>query len=393
MAVTTRDRASAIGADANRGERVREVGRARGNSFKKLNARGLAEMRKEIKERYRIDPERVVEESFDERFSFKEFAKNYAKAAGGSRRLSEAQSASANSQVLRYGITKLAGEGYELEPSVFENEIAEVVPSKGFENYYAPYFRPGRGGPVERGEAYNAVKMSGLNVAIRNYKFGSILEIEEELIEDDQTGQIIQQGTQIGESLSYEVDMFGFAQMIAANWSATGNQNTGGGALLTPIVNTAHAKLRKIRDTNGNLIVINPDTLLVDSDEELAGAQILESIGTANNPGTTPAAGSLIYFGTVNPLRGRYKLVATPWLSESQRSASNTNGYGLDNATPPKFLLRAKRRIILQTRKPLQVIQEAPNSGDSFRTDTLSFKGRMRFGAGVVDTRYAFQIN
>jgi len=374
-----------------RGKRVREVGRFSGNSFQKLNAAGLAESRKQIMDRYHIDPEAVVKESAHPKFSWTRFEENYRKAAG--RKLSEAQSASANSAVLRYGITKLAGEGYELEPSVFENEIAEVVPSKGFENYYAPYFRPGRGGPVERGEAYGSVKMSGLNVTIRNYKFGAILEIEEELIDDDQTGQIIQQGTQIGESLSYEVDMFGFGQMVAASWSSVGNQLSGGGAMTTPNVNTAYAKLRKVRDGNGNLVVVRPDTLLVDSDDELVAIQITDSFGTANNPGASPAAGSPIYFGTMNPLRGKFKVVATPWLSESQRSASNATGTGLDSTTMPKFLLRAKRRIILQTRKPLQVVQEAPNSGDSFRTDTISFKGKMRFGAGVVDPRYGYQIN
>jgi hypothetical protein len=389
MAVTDEAKDRARQARESRGDRVREQ-RAR-YSFKTLNERSLKEMRTKIKEEFRIDAEDVVAQTQDERFSWQLFEQNYKRATG--KRLSEAQSASANSAVLRYGITKLAGEGYELEPSVFENEIAEVVPSKGFENYYAPYFRPGRGGPVERGEAYPPVKMSGLDVAIRNYKFGCILEIEEELVDDDQTGQIIMQGTQIGESLSFEVDMFGFQQMLAANWASTGNQLTGGGALTTPNVNTAHAKLRKSRDGNGNLIVVRPDTLLVDSDDELVGAQILESIGTANNPGATPAAGSPIYFGTMNPLRGRYKLVATPWLSESQRTAANVNGYGLDGATPPKFLLRAKRRIILQTRKPLQVIQEAINAGASFRQDVFAWKGKMRFGAGAADTRYAYQIN
>jgi hypothetical protein len=387
MAVTTADRAR-----EKRGERISEIGRLGGRfNFKTLNERGLQEMRESIKASYRIDPEQVVRESVDPRFSWKKFEENYTKAAG--RRLSEAQSQTANSAVLRYGITKLAGEGYELEPSVFENEIAEVVPSKGFENYYAPYFRPGRGGPVERGEAYQPVKMSGLDVTIRNYKFGSILEIEEELIDDDQTGQIIMQGTQIGESLSFEVDMFGFAQMIAAPWASVGNQLTNGGAMETPNVNTGYAKLRKARDGNGNLIVVRPDTLLVDSDEELVAIQVTDSFGTANNPGANPAAGSPIYFGTMNPLRGKFKVVATPWISESQRSAANPNGYGIDNATPPKFLLRAKRRIILQTRKPLQVIQEAPNAGTSFRTDTVAFKGKMRFGAGVVDPRYGFQLN
>src|SRR5947209_13378218 len=110
MAGTAAERAA-----ATRGDRVQEVGRFSGNSFKVLNERGLAEMRKQIKERYKVDPETTVQEAADPRFSWQKFGENYEKATRG--RLSEAQSASAQSQVLRYGITKLAGEGYELEPS------------------------------------------------------------------------------------------------------------------------------------------------------------------------------------------------------------------------------------------------------------------------------------
>ncbi len=370
-----------------REERKRFQGR---HSFKVLHERGLAELKSQIIERYKIDPDKTLEESQDSRFSWDRWSRRYVKEAQSQGvRISEAQSASAQGQVLRYGITRLAGEGYELEPSVFENEVAEVVPSTGFENYYAPFFRPGRGGPVERGQAYPQVKMSGLNVTIRNYRFGAILEIEEDLIDDDQTGQIVQQGTQIGESLSYEVDMFGFGQMLAATWVNTG----AGSSLTTPAVNTAHNALRKVHDPNGNLIVTRPDMLLVDSDDEIVGRQILDSMVAAQNPGATPTAGSVIYFGTMNPLRGLYTLCATPWLSEAAKTPSNVNGYGLDNATPPKWLLRAKKRIILQTRKPLQVVQEAENAGTGFNEDVLRWKGKMRFGAGVVDSRYAYRIN
>ena len=161
------------------------------HTLKTLNENGIKEFADEIKEEYRVDPDAVLEEMLSSpAFSNKRWQKSYREQARAAR-FGEANSASAFSQVLRYGITRLAAEGYELEPSVFENEIAEVVPSKGFENYYAPFFRPGRGGPVERGQAYPEVKMSGLNVTIRNYKFGSILEIERELVDDDQTGEVI----------------------------------------------------------------------------------------------------------------------------------------------------------------------------------------------------------
>jgi phage major head subunit gpT-like protein len=376
-----------------RGERVGTVGRFAGrHSLKTLNERGIQEFREEIKEEYRIDPEDALAEMMGNvNFSARRWQRSYREQSARTSRFGEANSASAFSQVLRYGITRLAAEGYELEPSVYENEVAEVVPSKGFENYYAPFFRPGRGGPVERGQAYPEVKMSGLNVTIRNYKFGSVLELERELVDDDQTGEVVQQGSLIGESLTYEMDMFGFGQMYATSWTYSVSVNTG--AISTPQVKEAHRILRKVHDPNGNLLVIKPDTLLVDSDEELEAVQVMDSWLLAQNPGATPTAGTMPYFGTINPLRGKYRVVGTPWMSEAAKSPTNANGYGTDGATPPKFLLRAKKRIILQTRNPLEVVQEAPNSGTSFRQDVLAYKGRMRFGAGTVDNRYACRLN
>ena len=180
----------------------------------------------------------------------------------------------------------------------------------------------------------------------------------------------------------------GFAQLAALTYANCINHIvTNTGALLTPQVNEAHQILRKVHDPSGNLMVVKPDTLLVDSDEELVGRQILDSMVAAQNPGSSPAAGSLIYFGTMNPLRGLYKLVATPWVTEALRTAANPNGWGNDGATPAKWLMRARRRIIHQTRRPLEVVQEAPNSGADFDSDLLRTKASMRFGAGVVDFR------
>lgn len=366
---------------------------AQRHTFVHRNKRMIEKMRQDLKEKYRIDADRQLAESDDEDFSWRAARKSFVREA---RRfnISEAVSSTAFSQLLRYGITRLAAEGYELEPSVYENEIAEVVTSTGFENYYAPMYRPGRGGPVARGQAYPAVKMSGLDVTIRNFKFGSLLEIEQELAEDDQTGQIMQQAPMLGESLSQEVDMYGFAQMAALAYNSWVNRiATATGALTTPQVSEAHAILRKVHDTNSNLMVVKPDTLLVDSDEELVGRQILDSMVAAQNPGATPTAGSVIYFGTMNPLRGLYKLVATPWVTEALRTIANPNGWGNDATTPAKWLLRARRRIIQQNRRPLAIVQEAPNSGANFEADLLRTKGSMRFGAGVVDSRYACRLN
>ncbi len=377
---------------------VRETkGRDRTISFKMLNERGLATERQRIIEEYKFDPEKVLEEAGDPRFSANRWERSYNREAvrmgrGSFGRLAEGATSSALSQLLRYGINRAAQQGYELEPSTYENDIAMVVPSKGFENYYAPMFRPGRGGPVNRGQKYPQIKVSALDVTIRNHKFGAVLEVERELIEDDQTGQVMSQGPEIGETLAYETDVYGYSQMAKATWVTQVSSNPG--AISTPQLQEAKKKLRKTRDGNQNLISVRPDTILVDTDEEDDADRITGSIFDSNNPGATPTAGIPLYFGTKNPFRNAYKVVATPYVTEALRGLNNPNGWGNDNTTPAKWLLRAKSKAaILQTREPLSVVQETPNSGADFDSDTIRFKGRMRFGADVVDSRYGCRMN
>lgn len=353
-------------------------------STKKLHEAAMGALRERIIQETRIDPEATL----------KKYGNDYGKIRESvySKVLREAVAETSFAQLLRYGVQKELINIYEIT-DVSYRQWALVVPSKGFENYYAPVFRAGMPQRVERGEAFPEVKLSGIAQTIRNYKWGDILPIEVELFEDDQTGQISIRAGELGENMAYAEELWYYQQLLAANFSTIGNQTSGGGALLLPMLQFAHQKFRKVKDGDGNIIVVKPEALVVDTDEELVAKQLMKSLGVPQNPGASPAAGSAIYFGTINPLENMYEVIATPFLSQAAATSANPNGFGLDSATPPKFLVMKKRGMVFQDRTPLETKQEDPNAGDSFKKDVYSYKARRRFGAGDVDPRFQWRLN
>jgi hypothetical protein len=57
------------------------------------------------------------------------------------------------------------------------------------------------------------------------------------------------------------------------------------------------------------------------------------------------------------------------------------------------YLGEAKKGLMMVRRDPLAVVQEVPNSGNSFNYDTIRFRSRMRWEMEWVDPRFWFQGN
>ncbi len=356
-------------------------------STKLMHEAALAEMRQRIIQEYRIDPRAILHEmARNPRVTWSKVRENAHK------KLREAVSETAFAQLLRYGVSTQLLNVYELT-DVSYRSWAMVVPSKGFENYYAPVFRAGLPERVERGERYPQVQLAGIQQTIRNYKFGAILAIEEELFEDDQTGQIPQRAGEIGENMAYIEEQFFYAQVFQADFSAVGMELAGGGALLEDNLEAAHKAARKVRDGLGNIIVVRPDTLITDTDDELNAERLLQTMAAVSNPGATPTDGQLRYFGTINPFRDKYTPLSSPFLSQIMQDLGATSGNGLNGTSRPWLLVQKKKGAIFQDRTAVTVTQEAPNSGEGFDSDTMRFKAKRRFGAGVVDPRFIFRGN
>jgi len=313
-------------------------------------------------------------------------------------RLREANAETAFGQLLRAGIQTYAINSYQTVPVVYPDLVTEVA-SRRFQEYYAPLFRPNLPKKVDRGQEFQDNPIAGLSRVLTNFKFGMIEGFERELFDDDQTGQIKNRASQMGENFKIMEEIYVMGKVTGAGFTSQGVQvdpdvtftdvftGTGNGtyntapkgnrpavfgSLTQPNLETADISLMNIVDDLGNKFLVAPNTLLVGTSNKFVGAKILNSTLQPSVPSAT--AGSTGYVMTINPLQGLYKLLVSRFLPALAW-----------------YLGDPKKCIVFQRRDPLEIIQENPASGQSFSQEVYRFKSRSRFEVGMIDSRFMFE--
>jgi hypothetical protein len=322
-------------------------------------------------------------------------------------RLREANAESAFGQLLRAGIQTFAINSYNTVPVVYPDLVTEVT-SRRYQEYYAPLFRPNLPKKVDRGQKFQDNPVKGLDRVLTNFKFGMIESFERELFDDDQTGQIKNRASQMGENFKIMEEIYvigkilgtGFtvqgvevdpantqADVVPAGFGGTGTYNTSKGnvpfasgspasvtfgRLNQPNLEAADIALMNITDDLGNKFLVSPNTLLVSSVDKFVAAKLLNSTLQPSVP--TTAAGDTGYVMTVNPLQGLYKLLVSRFM-----------------VSKAWILGDPKKCMVFQRRDPLEIIQEQPASGQSFDQEVYRFKSRSRFEVGIIDSRFLFE--
>lgn len=313
-------------------------------------------------------------------------------------RLREANPESSFGQLLRAGIQTFALNSYQTVPVVYPDLVTEVT-SRRFQEYYAPLFRPNLPVMVSRGEKFQENPVAGLDRTLINFKFGMIESFERELFDDDQTGQIKNRASQMGENFKIMEEIYVMGKIIGigqvsqgvnvppditnfdtvpAGATGTGSYNTSKGnrpatfgRLNQPNLESADIALMNITDDLGNKFLVSPNTLLVSPIDKFVGAKLLNSTLQPSVP--TTSAGDTGYVMTVNPLQGLYKLLVSRFLT-----------------TKVWLLGDPKKCLVFQRRDPLEIVQEQPASGQSFEIEAYRFKSRSRFEVGMIDSRFNF---
>jgi hypothetical protein len=313
-------------------------------------------------------------------------------------RLREANAESAFGQLLRAGVQTYAINSYNTVPVVYPDLVTEVA-SRRFQEFYAPLFRPNLPKKVDRGEEFQDNPVVGLSRVLTNFKFGMIEGFERELFDDDQTGQIKNRASQMGENFKIMEEIYVMGKIIGTGFTVQGVQvdpdvtftdtftGTGNGTYNTapkgnrpatfgrlnqPNLESADISLMNITDDLGNKFLVAPNTLLVSPNDKFVGAKLLNSTLQPSVP--SASAGDTGYVMTINPLQGLYKLLVSRFL-------------------PAKVWLLGdpKRCAVYQRRDPLEIIQENPASGQSFSQEVYRFKSRSRFEVGMIDSRFLFE--
>lgn len=368
-------------------------------------------LRKSVKKKFGFDPlsgnaEEMKKFPIQERgFSWKKVHE----------KLQEADSATSFPQLLRAGVQLIANQAYQTVDITHDDWTTNVTSSKDTE-LYAPLHGINFPSEVGRQETYPEVGAAGLDISLKNRKYGTIFGFEYELGEDDQTGQFEQQAALLGEYMRQVVEVLCYAKLASvANMQysnmrpqATETKPTdevngypyatqalpfiGGGynrpasfgALTQSNVQTAKTGLINQLNKLGLKMSINGNRLIVGPQNEFNASILLNSsFYPSTVSGTAGAAGGAF---SINPIKGIADLTVSRFVFSSNGTVdgSSTAWYLLDQSKP---------FFVVQLREANSVIQESPDAGESFNRDVIRFKARMRGNADFIDPRFVWQGN
>jgi phage major head subunit gpT-like protein len=322
----------------------------------------------------------------------------------------EADTSSAFVQVLRAGVQNIVNSAYETVPTTFEEWVTVVQSSKSTEPY-APLHGLTFPGEVGAQEKYPELRADGLDIKLKNRKYGSIYAAEYELLEDDQTGQFNKQAGMMGEYMKLLTEVLVYGKLASVTgmkylnlkirqsetkpsdeanypWSTSlqgGGSNRPGtfGTFNQTNIQNAIIALMGQKNLLGQLMQVSPNRLLISPKFTFDASVLLNS---AYYPSGAAAAGQTGGAFAQNPIKGIADLTVSRYMFDNTGTVNPQSKawYMIDDSKP---------WFVLQLREAATVYQEAQNAGASFETDVTRFKVRGRMNADHIDPRFAWQGN
>lgn len=332
------------------------------------------------------------------------------------RKLGEANPGSAFSQLFRAGVQVFANGWYERTAIAYTEYVAELSSNKRQE-FHAPLYGADFPDLTPEGQPYSESRMVGVDRELVNQKYMGGESFQRELFDDDQTGQIKMRMQRLGESsrLREELEAAGKINntaltqgkvtvplttyqrvnsngvtvgAYATNFYGTigavayGNRPAVFAQLSVATLRTALQSLASAFDPLGVRIAVRPDRLVVSNFDEVNARTLLNSSyypgvpGLSGQTAATASASSLTGGFADNVLKGMLNLSLNTFLP-----------FGAWNVGA------SKKGLVMQRRDALEVVQELPNSGASFNTDTIRFRSRARWVLDWIDSSFWYQGN
>lgn len=329
--------------------------------------------------------------------------------------LREADSGSSFSQVLRAGVQSIVNQMYQTVETSYESWV-QVVQSTRDTELYAPLHGISFLSEIGNSERYPEARAAGLDIKLKNRKFGTHYAIEKSLLEDDQSGQFARQAGLMGEyaKLVLEVYVMGKLASVAtgtnyanlnvpksetqpddeANFPFTSsaapfvgggyNRPTTYGGLIQSNIQEGFIGLMNQKNKLGLKMMVRPNRILIGPKYRFDLAVLLNSGYYPSVSSATPGAVGANF--AINPIEGIAAMTVSRFMGDH---LGNMNGdskawYLMDDNVP---------FFILQIRQGAEVQQENPSSGESFDRDIVRFKVSLRANADHIDSRFIWRGN
>jgi hypothetical protein len=320
----------------------------------------------------------------------------------------ETNSASAQAQLLRAGVQTAVNNMYPSVGTTYE-DFAHVIQSKRDTELYAPLNAMSFLEETGEGEKYAESNVVGLDLKLRNRKFGEIFPVSMELLDDDQTGQFEQKVSEMTDYSAqlWEIFSYGKLASLAAGskygnltvgasetkpsyeatypWSASlagGGANIGTYAAMSQAsVQAMFTLLEDQKNLQGLKMAVNPDSIIASSYYRWILATLLNSNYYPSAPGAAGSVGGAL---ATNVLQGIAKPVLTRFMPDTNGvfSAQSKRWFVADTSKP---------FFIVQLREAATVTQENPETGAGFERDVMRWKLRVRGNADFIDPRFIAQ--
>jgi hypothetical protein len=324
----------------------------------------------------------------------------------------ETNSASAQSQLLRAGVQTAVNNLYPAVKTTYE-DIAHVVQSSRDTELYAPLNAMTFLEEIGEGELYAESSVIGLDIKLRNKKFGEVFPVSFELIDDDQTGQFSQKVGDMADYAAQLWEVYVWAKLASvaggskyanlsipasetkpsyeANypWAAsTGTLKGGGvnrptayGPMNQANVQALFTMLENMLNLQGLKMAVAPDVIWCGPAYRWTLATLLNS---NFYPSGAAAAGGVGGALAANVLEGIAKPVITRFMPDQNGSFnSNSQRWGIADSSKPA--------LIAQIREAAKITQENPETGAGFERDIYRWKLTVRGNCDIIDPRFFAQ--
>lgn len=258
---------------------------------------------------------------------------------------------------------------------------------------------------VLEGELYKEdSNFSNQSVDITNYKFGKIIAITREMVDDDQTKKIKSKPIELGQVHKNYENKVVFSAIVNGETAATcydglaifttNHLNRKNGAAqsrndnlytcASMSVGAVNAVLNMIalwRGLNDEEISVNPIAILCPFILKFTAEWLMSGSGLpAYAAGIFGAASNQAQTVGSSPLRVMLKVIASKWITK------------LGGASNDWYVLTDVPGFVFQWRDKLELYEEGNLSQSWFERDVMRWKSRVRFGFDCIDWRAALKV-